>query len=349
MRWNSPRAFARPERIALAAAALCALAAGCDRGSGEAPPKGQALPQHRTFAVQRWDTLWSVGGPGDSTLLNPYLLSAAEGAVYVYDGAARRVVALSPADGHVLWRYGRQGAGPDEFRGVRDLKRAEDGGVFVLDPRNNRLTELDPRGAVEARIPLEAVGHAEQVAPLPGGQVVLLTMLPDSAFAVVDRSGKVMRHFTVPWPGFARLDPLARQGFIAAQHGHWVYGFSMGDGWFPFNGASPAGFTGRYVEHTDFPRVETHSQGDQTVTQMAEYNACSACSISIWGSTLYVHFGGYGDAPKRTVDRYDLASGRYLGSDRLPIEATAVEGAGDRVYVLAENPYPILLALKPHT
>jgi hypothetical protein len=158
----------------------------------------------------------------------------------------------------------------------------------------------------------------------------------------------VTRRFAVPWPGFARLDPLARQGFIAAQHGRWVYGFSMGDGWFPFDGLTPGRFAGRYVEHTDFPKVETHAQGSQTVTQMAEYNACSACSISLWNATLYVHFGGYGDAPRRTVDRYDLASGRYLGSDRLPIEATAVEGAGDRIYVLAENPYPVLLVLKPH-
>jgi hypothetical protein len=348
MRWNWPKAFARPECFALAVAACCAAAA-CDRGHGEAGWNRAARPQHRNFVVQRWDTLWVVGGPRDSTLLNPFLLSAADSAVYVYDGAARRVVALAAADGHVLWRYGRRGAGPDEFGGVRDLKRADDGGVFVLDPRNNRVTQLDRAGAVQARIPLDAVGHAEQMAPLPNGDVVLLTMLPDSAFAVVDRSGRVTRHFTVPWPGFARLDPLARQGYIAAQHGRWVYGFSMGDGWFPFNGATPAGFTGRYVEHTDFPKVETHSQGNQTVTEMAEYNACSACSISIWNSTLYVHFGGYGDAPKRTVDRYDLASGRYLGSDRLPIEAKAVEGAGDRVYVLAENPYPVLLALKPHT
>jgi hypothetical protein len=178
--------------------------------------------------------------------------------------------------------------------------------------------------------------------------VVLMTMVADSPFVLLDRSGRVKRHFTVPWPGFAQLDPLARQGFIAAQHGRWVFGFSMGDGWFPFKGAAPAGFIGYYVEHTDFPEVESHSDGNRTVTQMAEYNACSACSISIWNSTVYVQFGGYGEAPKRTVDRYDVASGRYLGSDRLPIDAKAVEGAGDRVYVLAENPYPVLLALRPH-
>jgi hypothetical protein len=336
----------RREALCLAVAAGCSLAAACDHGEAARWDRG-GHPQRRNFLVERWDTLWSVGGPRDSTLLNPFLLSASDSALYVYDGAARRVVALSAADGRVLWRYGRQGAGPDEFGGVRDLKRADDGGVFVLDPRNNRVTELDRRGAVTARVPLDAVGHTEQMAPLADGQMVLLTMLPDSAFAVVDRGGRVTRHFTLPWAGFARLDPLARQGFIAAQHGRWVYGFSMGDGWFPFSGPRPGGFVGRYVEHTDFPKVETQSAGGKSVTQMGGYNACSACSLSLWGSTLYVHFGGYGDAPKRTLDRYDVATGRYLGSDRLPIEATAVEGAGDRVYVLAEDPYPILLALKP--
>jgi hypothetical protein len=256
-------------------------------------------------------------------------------------------VALSAETGALVWRYGRRGAGPDEFGGVRDIKRAGDGGVYVLDPRNNRITRLDSTGAVASRIPLDEIGHAEQIAPFPDGRVVLLTMSPESAFALVGPNGRIQRRFSLPWAGFAKLDPIARQGFIAVEGRRWVYGFSAGDGWFVFDGDHPASFVGRYAEHTDFPRLETREEGGRAVTRMREYNACSGCSLSLSGRTLWVQFGGYGDAPKRTLDRFDVGTGKYLDSYRLPIEAKAVEIAGDRIYVLAEDPYPILLALRP--
>ncbi|HET7230858.1 MAG TPA: PQQ-binding-like beta-propeller repeat protein [Longimicrobium sp.] len=345
-RW--PRGFGNfvsvPRRRTLALVLACAVAAAC--GNGDRAVAHGAAPA-RVVAVTRWDTLWSVGGARDSTLLNPFLLSATDSLVYVYDGGARRLVALSAATGAPVWRFGRQGSGPGEFRGVRDIKRAGDGGVLVLDPRNNRITHLDRGGAVVSRIPLDQVGHAEQMAPLPDGRMVLLTMSPESAFAVVGADGRVQRRFSLPWAGFAKLDPIARQGFVAATGGTWVYGFSVGDGWYAFNGDRPAHFVGRYAEHTDFPKMETTTEGDRSITHMEEYNACSGCSLSISGKTLVVHFGGYGNAPKRTLDRFDVSTGKYVDSYQLPIEAKAVEATGDHVYVLAEDPYPVLMALRP--
>jgi hypothetical protein len=220
--------------------------------------------------------------------------------------------------------------------------------VLVLDPRNNRVVHLDSAGHATARIPLDAVGHAEQMAPLRNGNIVLLTMSPESAFAVLDPAGRVERRFSLPWRGFAALDPLVRQGFMAARDGQWVFGFSVGDGWYAYTGTSPARFSGRYVEHTDFPRMETSADGSTTVAQLQGYNACSGCSLSVSGPLLWVHFGGYGESPRRTLDRYEMSTGRYLDSYRLPTQAKAVEVDGDRVYAIVEDPYPVLLALKPH-
>src|SRR5215216_6224220 len=152
----------------------------------------------RKFEPHGWDTLWTIGGTqGDSLLLNPFLLSASDSAVYLYDAGARRVLAFRATDGTLAWSFGRQGAGPDEFRGVRDLK-ADDHGVYVLDPRNNRIVRLGRDGSVGARVPLSQVGHAEQVAPLGNGEMVVLTMSAESAFAVIDEAGKVRGRFSLP-------------------------------------------------------------------------------------------------------------------------------------------------------
>ncbi len=338
------RRLSRILRVGYLTVCVGAAAAACRGSEGGGRHPGA---QQRKIAVERWDTLWMVGGPRDSTLLNPFLLAASDSLVFVYDGAARRVVAISTRDGSVAWRFGRMGSGPDEFRGVRDLKVVRGLGVAVLDPRNNRITVLDARGGVRARVPLDRVGHAEQLAPLSGGRFVLLTMAADTPFVVVDRAGRALRHTKMPWPGYARLDPLARQGLIAADGARtWAFGFSMGDGWVRYDGVSPASGLIRYVEHTEFPRVENQQEGGQFSSRIAAYQACSACSMYIEGATLHVHFGGHDD-PRRIADLYDLATGRYLSSERLPVEATAVEGTPGRRYVLAADPFPILLALKP--
>jgi hypothetical protein len=297
--------------------------------------------------ANQWDTLWSVGGNApDTTLLRPFLLASNGDGVFVYDGVAKRVTAYG-ADGVVRWRFGRPGKGPDEFDKVRDMRGSRGGGVDLLDPRNNRILRLRSDGTVQARIPLSAIGHAEQMVPLGDTAFILLAEHPDSAFVVMDTLGSLRSRFSVAWAGFRRLEPLARQGSMATSGERWVLAFSFGDGWFAHRGVHPEQFLGRFVEHTSFPRVKAVSTALGTATQMEEYDACSACSVSIAGSTLYVHFGGYTPVAQRVVDLYDLNGGTYRGSWVLPSVATVVDVFDDRVYALAENPYPELLVLRP--
>ncbi|HYW08725.1 MAG TPA: hypothetical protein VE913_17315 [Longimicrobium sp.] len=321
---------------------------GCDAGQGgsDAAVAAKSEARSREVLAEAWDTLWTVGASAnDTVLLNPYLVAASDSGVYLFDGGNHSVLALGP-EGGVRWRFGRQGSGPDEFRGVRDLKTGSDGSVLVLDPRNGRIIRLNAAGGVRSRIPLGATGHAEQLASLDSGRIVLLTMDPARAFAIMDSVGNVRERFSLPWAGFAALDQIARQGLIAPSGGGgWIFGFSMGDGWFTFNGSASVG-SASYVEHTDFPAVKTTSAG---ATQMAEYNACSACSASVSDSTLYVHFGGYGPHPESVIDLYHVNARRYLGSFILPMKATAIAAAGDRIYALRDDPYPMLLALRPRT
>ena len=307
----------------------------------DSPPSG------RSVLVSAWDTLWSVGGTSaDTTLLRPFLLSSSPGRIYVYDGMAKRVTAYG-ADGSVQWRFGRAGKGPDEFDKVRDMRVSSDGGVDLLDPRNNRITRLRANGTVRDRIPLTQAGYADQMLPIGHDAFVLLTARPDVPFITIDATGAVRDSVSVPWNGFYRLEPLARQGLVAASGERWVFAFSFGDGWFPYRGLQSSGTPGRFVEHTAFPAVQAVPAQGGMAKQLKEYNACSACSVSLSGSTLYVHFGGYSDLAQRVVDLYDVEGGGYRGSWVLPSVARSIEVAGDRVYVLVEDPFPALLALSP--
>jgi hypothetical protein len=328
------------------ALAVCLLLAACGREAGAEHTLWESGLGSRQFALTEWDTLWSRGGEADSVLLNPFLLSADGELLYVYDAGRDRVVSFDARDGSLRWTFGRQGAGPDEFRGVRDLKVDGRGGVYVLDARNNRIVHLSDGGTVLRRIPLDAVGHAEQMAPIGGGRVALLTMSPESPFVILDSMGGVEERFSLPWDGFTRLDQLARQGYIASRGERWAFGFSIGNGWFAFRGEEPEGEVGRYVEHTEFPGVTTTAVGEVQTTTLEDYNACSACSMAMSDSVLYVHFGGYTDHRRRIVDRYRLRDAAYLGSLRLPHEATVVEVGGERVFALYEDPYPGIVALR---
>ena len=332
---------------ALSLAMACAAASGCAERAGSEELWDDAPEMRRQVLVQRWDTLWSIGGnAADTTLLRPFLVAADAGTVYVYDGLAKRVTAYA-SDGAVRWRFGRPGKGPDEFDKVRDMRLSADGGIDLLDPRNNRILRLTPGGTVRARVPLGAVGHAEQMVPVSAAEWVLMTPRPDAPFVTVDSAGRVRGTVPIHWAGFHRLDPLARQGMLAGRAGGWVFAFSFGDGWFRFRGTAPDTLVGRFVEHTPFPAVESVPVAGGRASRMDGYHACSACSVTLWDSTLYVHFGGYSDVAQRVVDLYGLGDGAYRGSWILPREARTIEVADGRLYALVENPFPELLALRP--
>lgn len=222
------------------------------------------------------------------------------------------------------------------------------GRAVVLDPGNQRIAVVDSSGHFVRRVPITAVGWAEQVLPLGDSRYVLATTDSMRPFAVLDSAGVVVERFGIPWEAFASLDPLARQGAIAQVGGdRWIYGFVMGDGWFVFDGTKPQDRPGRYVEHTDFPGVTQTRSGNSVTTRMEKFVPCSACSLSGSDSVLYVHFGGYTSEQKRLVDRYAIADRRYLGSYRLPVAASAVVMFGGRAYVLQSDTTTQLLALTP--
>jgi hypothetical protein len=305
-------------------------------------------PFSRRVDADAWDTAWAIGGgTEDTTLLRPRLVTPHGAGVYLFDDGREQVISLDP-NGNRRWGVGGTGGGPTEFRMVRDIKVDDLGRAVVLDPGNQRIAVIDPAGRFVRRVPITAIGWAEQVLPLGDSRYVLATSDSMRPFVVLDSTGGVVERFGIPWKPFASLDPLARQGTISqAGGGRWIYGFTLGDGWFVFDGTRPQERPGRYVEHTDFPAVVQTRHGNTVTTQMEKYVPCSACTLSGADSVFYVHFGGHTPEQKRLVDRYAISNRRYLGSYRLPTAASAVMVFGGRAYVLQSDTATRLLALTP--
>jgi hypothetical protein len=280
--------------------------------------------------------------------MQPWRLAASGDRVYVFDGAAARLLSFSARDGAVVWMSGRKGSGPGEFKMVRDLEVGPEGRPMLLDVGNGRITTLERNGAMHRQTRLVNVGYVDQFAPLPDGRAVLLTEHPDSALAVTDTSGGIVQRLGLPWKEFADLHPLVRQGNLASGgDGRWAFGFGLGDGWFGFRGTEPDGGKRPYIERAEFPQVVEKREGGTLTTQLASYIPCSACSMTIDGTDFYVLFGGRTDNRHAVLDRYDLRTGRYRESLVLPAKTTEAAVAGGTFFLLVEDPAPMLLALRP--
>lgn len=338
-----------------AAAALGLLAlAGC---GSEAPVRqdpaaslwsGEEPPVERRWAAERWDTAWALGATRDDPRLElPFWIVRAGEGLFVFDAGAQRLLALDLA-GRERWRFGREGAGPDEFRNVRDVKASGDSLLFLLDPQNNRVTVLSHGGEVRRRVPLTQAGHAEQMVPLGPDRIVLVTMNADTPLVVIGHAGERRGVAAFPWRGFTRLHPLARQGNTAVSPDgrRWVYGFMLGDGWFGFDGVRPERFVGRYAEHRPFPSLEVRGGGGTQMVSLAQYTPCTGCDLALHDSSLYVLSGGSDRSARAVVDRFRLRDGAYLESFRLPGRARRLAVDDGTFYVVVDEPFPGIVALR---
>ena len=305
----------------------------------------------RNFLPAVMDSLWSIGGTAaDTLLLNPFWLSAGAEGVTLWDEGRKAVVRIS-AEGELLWTFGREGGGPGEFRTVRGIAHLPGGGAAVVDNVNERLTIIDRAGRLVGETNLSGMAP-ESVASLHDGGLVVLTRLDEPAFVVSDETGVVVDSMGFPSRPYRDLSPMARQGRIVGAGAGWVFGFTVGNGWWRMGGDRAAeGFP--YAEHADFPGIETTVReavvDGRTVTTRSTRTTervSTAMNFGARGDTLLVHYYGESDARGYLLDLFSVADGSYLGSVLLPARARSVGIGPDAIYTLASDPFPVLGAFR---
>lgn len=293
-----------------------AVAAGCKQ-------RGAA---GRHYIASTFDTLWVASEHSGAGLLDPGALTFAHGRILVVDQAERQVVALDPASGSVLWRFGGQGAGPREFRLPSSPRALPTGQVAVLDYPNQRVTVLGADGTLVRTISLvSTAGPPESFCALGEGHLLLEARFVDSLL-VFDTNTGGLNGVRKPWPEPHDPDGALRQGLIVSdEHGRdcavvmyrGLHFAMLPDGRF--------GEVRPYIESWELfagPGVP-----DPAEDHIAAWDA------AIVGDTLWVLFGGRTEVERRVLDAYSTQSGAYLGSLLLPQRAGWFTAHGGHFFV----------------
>ena len=302
----------------------------------------------RVRSSVEFDTLWAFGGPSDTLLATPGTprLDGDGGLVFfdITNQAAYRI----GADGHLLWSWGKKGEGPDELLNVRAMDVEQDGSVVLVDSGNRRVVRLSADGSpLETNRTPEQGRFVDDVAALPGRRLAVNGGGPGSVLALWDGDGVVEPALPTE---FGKPNPLHHQGGLVRWGDEgWVFGFRYGNGWMTFRGTELVGVF-PYVEHSDFPKVREVRQGNRWHMQMTRRPAENGLSLSVVEDTLFVLFGGESQLRGRLLDKFDVRSGAYLGTDVLPHYANEAVVSWDRVFTVeAWDVFPSIVALARRT
>lgn len=270
----------------------------------------------------RFDTMWTYRAE-DHVLASASRVEAfPNGDAAVLDIVGQQVHRIGPQG--VMWSWGHLGQGPRELRNARAMTVGRNGDVVIVDSGNRKLVWLSSSGQWlrERALPPAkgkwVTGTTRGIVALNSGRYVLYGDGPDP-WVLYSESGQIQSPVPSPWDGFDGMHPLQTQGVVAGAHDErWVFGFSLGNGFFVFSGLETLG-SFSYVEHFGFPTVvATRSAKGGFSLSYAGRPTQSANDLIVQDETLLVL------TRSRLLDRYDLNTGVYEGTVTLPGRARRV-------------------------
>ena len=305
------------------------------------------LPKQSQAPVRRWlpaPTLVRtfVGPAGDELLMPSSLVATANGGLALFDFGAMELRAFS-VEGHPLWRAGRKGAGPGEFRNAMDVKVRPNGDITVLDMGNRRITALSRTGRLLRTIPLRF--SSSRFIPLADTTRVGLTSEDSGAFwSAVNLRGDVVERGIAP-PSIALQHSLAKETFTtrfgtgAVVTFRWSDKFAILDA----NGTIVKLVDG--IEPLPFPSIKSYPMKVGRFTgQVSRINPQAtpgALSVASDGVQIFILFAGATVDRGRIVDVYDGQTGAYAGSQLLALPAQEIVTLPNNTFAtLRSDPIP---------
>jgi protein-disulfide isomerase len=285
-----------------------------------------------------------TGTPNDELLMPGSLTTSASGDIVVFDFGAMELRAFRP-DGRQLWRSGRKGGGPGEFRNAMDLKRTHDGNLAVLDMGNRRITVLSAAGKLRRMIPVKM--SSSRFIPIGDSTVFGLTSTDSgSLWASVDATGNRVARSRAP-ADIATRDGLEREAFTATVGDSSVMSFRWSDQLIVLNRHGQVVRRVQGIEPVAFPGISSYpmkaGKFSGKVSRINPHAPEASRSITSDGRFIYVLFSGTAATRNRTIDVYDATSVRYEGSFELPAEAIELTSLPDGLLaVMRLDPVPAI-------
>jgi hypothetical protein len=297
----------------------------------------------RRILSERWDTVVRIRGAAtDSVLRLARSIAFSDDGFVMLADRPQRVLRLTRA-GRLVWST------PDgQFVQARDMKVTGNGDVVVADAGTQQIVYLDGKtGAAKRAIPISAEERVEQIASLAGGHVVLFSPAANAPFQV-DSGTAMLGRPPFPWPDFTKLEPLARQGWLASdpRTGRWVFAFTYGNGFFGFERQTARTYKGRFAEHTEFPTLVIDSSKG-VMRKRLSHSTPSALAVMLADSVISVLFAGASPEKGRLIDRFSWRDGRYLGSYVLPTPLRTIAASPTEYAVITRDSVPAMFVLRP--
>lgn len=268
---------------------------------------------------------WSLALPDLGIETLPTALAAGGGRVFLAaaDGA---LLAIEARSRHSIWRV----SPPTGRSVVRRLLRA---------PRGELLALAGPGDSVS--VFAEATGRElrrwSSRAFLQGGCSssagrILFGTLDSIALVATDAGGRLRRGSMLPWPQFAFAHPLQRQVVMAGDGtGACVVALATGPGYAVYRDDRLERLV-PYVEYVPTPNVRVSERfedaGTRVLTSHMSIQAVAARDVAVLDGVIYVTFEGRTERAGRIIDRFDLRTGRYIGTLALDADVRRLT-AGD--------------------
>lgn len=325
---------------------IISLVAACTSGpqSQKGPWADESTTSlKRTVMTAEWDTMAMRGGDAEIAFGDLWLSAADSSMLVVWDNQTQEVHAFDH-DLRPLWRFGRKGDGPGEFRQGRSIAFTPAGEILIFDVATQRVTFLTRDGELRTTVVIE--DRLDQVVPWTDGK--LLGTAPSrkgSPFVVMQNDGQVLTSLDVPWDGWADLHPLLRSGYIASDPTAATAAFIMihGDGWFAVGDQPETSYLGRYVEHQEMPSVI-----EKPDLRLIVGGTIAGQAVNVRDGMVTIQYEGESPEAGRWLDQYRLSDGSYAGSLLLPGWAKGFSGAPDGGYfVIFNDPSPTIMRLRP--
>jgi hypothetical protein len=329
-------AIRRGAGVALAGVLVVAGACGGGGNASADEAPARAGVGGRSLVEARWDTLFTIGGGVEDTLLlMPRQLAARGGRLYVFDYGDDRLKAFD-AEGGLRWSFGRRGGGPEEFGNPLDVEVGPEGMVWVVDGEEGRLSVVSAEGE-GVRIVRHPDVLVRDVVPLTDRLLVTTASHDGRFWLALDGEGRVRESGEAPFPELAAADLLARQGHVAVGEDgqRWAAVFPFGRPFAVYEGTEVR-CRGELVEGEGFPaRMPADPR-----------SAVWAVGAVLGDTSLFVLPRGRTELALRALDEYSARDCRYLGSVRLPDRVVAMAASEGVFYLAVMEPAPRVLAVR---
>ena len=309
----------------------------------------------RTYgqAARRWRPgTWSAiarvdGGPQGLGRIEALAFDGK--ALYTYDYESHALESFD-LQGRARWRIDGSSAGMQPVSNASDLELDAEGHLWVVDSRSQRIDVYSSDGKLIRAI--QAPRSVERVAPQANGTYWLFTPV-DTTPSLYGQAGQLLAHPRLS-EAIEKTDFVARNLWLTAMAGGgMVIAYRWSDRFVVVGPAASRWKEYRGLDRREFPRDERHprSVNGMQVVQLSvnPETPVSAMSSDVDGGLFYEVFGVGAHGPDqefRTIDAYDVSSGHYLGSYRLPAEIDAIRVRGDLFAAIVPGSPPSIVVWK---